>query len=321
MAEGSEVRAWEELIPDALSLIFRNLSLQEILTVIPRVCKSWERVVSGPYCWQEIDIEEWSLRCKPEHLDQMLHMLIARSCGSFRRLSVSGLHTESMFSFIADHAGSLRRLELPRSEISDSIAEVIAPRLSNITFLDISYCRKIGARAIEAFGKHCRSLIVLRRRMHPLEVANKVCQDEEAYAIAVSMPRLRHLELAYLLLTTRAVLDILSSCKDLEYLDLRGCWDVKLDQKYLKERHSGLKVLGPDIIDCYEQSCWDGCSDYSDSSVYTWDFMEGGEDVYEGLSDDDSIWEDDQGLEGFEVRFYGGGFSDAVTVFDWPPSP
>ncbi|CAL9753171.1 unnamed protein product, partial [Musa acuminata subsp. burmannicoides] len=77
MAEGSEVRAWEELIPDALSLIFRNLSLQEILTVIPRVCKSWERVVSGPYCWQEIDIEEWSLR-------------------------VSGLHTESMFSFIAD---------------------------------------------------------------------------------------------------------------------------------------------------------------------------------------------------------------------------
>ncbi|KAG6489867.1 hypothetical protein ZIOFF_051148 [Zingiber officinale] len=36
MAEGSDVRAWEELIPDALGLIFRDLPLQEILTVIPR---------------------------------------------------------------------------------------------------------------------------------------------------------------------------------------------------------------------------------------------------------------------------------------------
>nr|XP_009406619.2 PREDICTED: F-box protein FBW2-like isoform X2 [Musa acuminata subsp. malaccensis] len=323
MAEGEdgEERAWEELFPDALGLIFRNLSLQEILTVIPRVCKSWGRAVSGPYCWQEIDIEEWSQRCKPEQLDQMLHMLIARSSGSVRRLSVSGLHTESMFSFIADHAGSLQRLELPRSEISDSIVEIIAPRLSNITFLDVSYCRKIGARAIEAFGKHCKSLVSLRRRMHPLEVADKVCQDDEAYAIARSMPKLHHLETAYLLLTTRGVLEILSQCRDLEYLDLRGCWEVKLDDKYLKEWHSGLKVLGPDIIDCYEQNCWDECSDYSDSSVYSWEFMEDGEDVYEGVSDNDSIWEAEQGLEGLEVRFYGGGFTDAVTGFDWPPSP
>ena len=102
MADCSDFRAWEELIPDALGLIFSNLSLQEILTKVPRVCKSWCRVVLGPYCWQEIDIEEWSLRCKPEQLDQMLQMLVTRSCGSFRRLSISGLHTESMFTFIAD---------------------------------------------------------------------------------------------------------------------------------------------------------------------------------------------------------------------------
>ncbi|XP_042437086.1 F-box protein FBW2-like, partial [Zingiber officinale] len=152
MAEGSDARAWEELIPDALGLIFRNLPLQEILTVIPRVCKSWSRVVLGPYCWQEIDIDEWSQHCKPEKLDKMLHMLIDRSCGSFRRLSVSGLHTESMFTLIADHAGSLQRLELPRSEMNDAIVKLVAPRLCNLTYLDVSYCSKIGACAIEAFG-------------------------------------------------------------------------------------------------------------------------------------------------------------------------
>ncbi|XP_072992686.1 F-box protein FBW2-like [Typha latifolia] len=317
----SEFRGWEELIPDALGLIFRNLSLQEVLTVVPRVCKSWGHVVSGPYCWQEIDIEEWSQRCKPEQLDRMLQMLITRSCGSFRRLSVSGLRNDSLFSFIGDHATTLQTLELPRSEISDSIVECVAPRLSNITFLDVSYCKKIGARALEAFGQHCKSLIRLRRRMHPLEVADKVCQDDEAYAIACTMPKLRHLEMAYLLLTTRGVLEILSQCRDLEFLDIRGCWDVKLDEKFLKERHSGLKVLGPQIVDCYERNFWDECSDYSDSSVYSWEFMEDGLDFYEGGSDDDGVWDEGQPLDGLEVRFYGGGLNDAFLAFDWPPSP
>ncbi|RWW16858.1 hypothetical protein GW17_00019236 [Ensete ventricosum] len=245
----SEFRAWEELIPDALGLIFSNLSLQEILTVVPR------------------------------------------------------------------------RLELPRSEISDSIVERVAPRLSNITFLDVSYCGKIGAHALEAFGRNCKFLVGLQRRMHPIEVADKVCQDDEAYAIANTMPKLRRLEMAYLLLTTTGVLEILSRCRDLEYLDLRGCWDVKLDEKYIKECHPGLKVLGPHVTDCYERSFWEDCSDYSDSSIYSWDFMDDGINIYDGESDDDGVWNDEQALEGLEVRFYGGGLSDASAGFEWPPSP
>ncbi|XP_020255758.1 F-box protein FBW2 [Asparagus officinalis] len=314
MGDSSEVRAWEELIPDALGLIFRNLSLQEVLTVVPRVCKSWGRAVSGPYCWRDIDIEEWSQRCKPEQLDRLLRVLIARSCGSFQRLSVSGLASDSLFSFIAEHAGSLQTLVLPRSEISDAIVEQVSSRLSNITFLDVSYCKKIGPRALESFGKHCKSLIGLRRTMHPLEVADKVSQDDEAFAIACSMPKLRHLEMAYLLLTTRGVLEILSRCKELEFLDLRGCWEVKLDEKLVKESYAGLKVLGPQVEDTYERSFWDECSEeYSDTSDYSWEFMD---------DDDDGIWDDDdQGFEGLEVRFYGGGFNQAYAGFHWPPSP
>lgn len=47
MEDGDEYGHWDELIPDALGLIFSNLFLQEILTVVPRVCKSWNRAVSG----------------------------------------------------------------------------------------------------------------------------------------------------------------------------------------------------------------------------------------------------------------------------------
>ena len=156
----SEYRCWEELLPDALGLVFRNLPLQEVLTVVPRVCKSWGRVVAGPYCWQEIDIEEWSQQrqSRPDQLVRMLDLLVRRSSGACRRISVSGLPCDPLFSFIGDHARALRTLEIPRSEISDAVVEAVAPGLPNLTFLDISSCTKIGARALEAFGRHCRSL-------------------------------------------------------------------------------------------------------------------------------------------------------------------
>ena len=100
--EGVDFRRWDELIPDTLGLIFRNLSLQEILTVVPRVCKSWGKVVNGPYCWQEIDIVEWSSRTDPGNTDRMLRMLVARSCGSLRKLCVSGLQNDLVFSFVVE---------------------------------------------------------------------------------------------------------------------------------------------------------------------------------------------------------------------------
>uniref|UniRef100_A0A5B7A0Y9 F-box protein FBW2 n=1 Tax=Davidia involucrata TaxID=16924 RepID=A0A5B7A0Y9_DAVIN len=319
MEEGCNFRHWDELIPDALGLIFRNLSLEEMLTVIPRVCKSWGNAVMGPYCWQEIDIEEWSQHCQPENLDRMLQMLIARSCGSLRKLCISGLSTDQSFSFIADHAKSLQTLRLPRSEISDSIVEQVAGRLSSITFLDVSYCRKIGAPALEVIGKHCKFLTGLRRTMHPLEVIDKLSQDDEALAIAATMPKLKHLEMAYLLVCTKSVLAILANCHELELLDVRGCWNVHLDEKFMKN-FTRLKVVGP-IVEHYGMNGWDNCSDYSGSSSYmAWDFVAGEiDDFYDENSD--GVWEDEQNMEDVEMWFYDGFFDAVDAGFDWPQSP
>lgn len=60
MEVASDIRGWDELIPDTLALIFTKLSLRERLTMIPMVCKSWASAVYGPYCWQEIEITDWS---------------------------------------------------------------------------------------------------------------------------------------------------------------------------------------------------------------------------------------------------------------------
>lgn len=102
MDERSDLREWDELIPDALGLIFKNLPLFEVLTVVPRVCKSWGRAVTGPYCWREIDIEEWSRNREREIIDRMLRLLISRSCGSLTKLTVSGLASDHTIMFIAN---------------------------------------------------------------------------------------------------------------------------------------------------------------------------------------------------------------------------
>ncbi|KDP41407.1 hypothetical protein JCGZ_15814 [Jatropha curcas] len=326
MEDGSEYRCWDELIPDALGLIFRNLSLQEILTVVPRVCKSWGRAVSGPYCWQEIDIEEWSKKQQqqhhPHHIERMLRMLISRSSGSLRKLCVTGIPNDAVFSFLADHAGSLQTLRMPRSQISDSIVEQVAGRLSTITFLDISCCNKIGAPALEAIGNNCKLLLGLCRNMELPSQADQLQQDDEALAIAATMPKLKHLEMAYhLLISTESVLNILSSCPELEFMNLTGCWDVKLDSNFLKEKFPKLKVLGPHLLDYYDMDDWgDYCSEYSDASEYfAWEIFSGDMEDYDDDDDSyDEMWDDDQRLD-FDLRFYEG-IEDA-GLYGWPPSP
>ncbi|KAG9137117.1 hypothetical protein Leryth_011948 [Lithospermum erythrorhizon] len=141
--------------------------------------------------------------------------------------------------------------------------------------------------------------------MHPLDIASKLSQNDEAHAIATSMRKIKHLEMAYLLIDTTAALDIIGSCPDLQFLDMRGCWDVKLDDKYLMEKFPKLKILGPQVIDHFEKNELEVCSDYSDSSY-----------DYESS---DGMWDDDEErLEGLELRFYNG-FDD--SVYEWPPSP
>ncbi|KAJ4966799.1 hypothetical protein NE237_018648 [Protea cynaroides] len=138
---------------------------------------------------------------------------------------------------------SIQTLQLPGSKISDSIVEQVAGRFSAITFLDLRCCDSFGARALEAFGKNCKFLVDLRRTMHPSDVVDMVCQDDEAHAIATTMPKVKHLEIAFMLISTEGVLDILSDCQKLEYLDVRGCFDVKLEEKFLDEKCSRLKRL------------------------------------------------------------------------------
>lgn len=203
--------------------------------------------------------------------------------------------------------------------MNNSVMERAAAKLSCLTFLDLSYCANIGAQALEAVGKHCKYLTTLRRVMHPLEVIDKLSQDDEALAIAATMPKLKHLEIAYLLVETSSVVKIIENCKELELLDIRGCWQVKLDEKLVK-RFPNLKIVGPLVVDFYDMNGWDNCSDNSSSSGYLpWDFADDVDDEYNEMMEND-FWEDELPVEDVGMWFYYD-VNDADIAYDWPQSP
>ncbi|KAJ6398783.1 hypothetical protein OIU77_019534 [Salix suchowensis] len=129
--------------------------------------------------------------------------------------------------------------------------------------------------------------------MHPLDTEGMETQDDEAHVNATMMPKLKRLEMAYHLVSTEGLLQILSSCTEVEFMDLRGCWNVNIDDKFLKESLPKLTVLRPLVMEgFYVTNDWE---EFWDDSDY-----------------------DDQGeLEELE-RIYETG---DVELFGWYPSP
>lgn len=120
------------------------------------------------------------------------------------------------------------------SEISDQAVKKYAECLPALRVLDISNCLKISSSGIEALGRHCKLLVQLKRNMPPPDVPhgyNTVPNvvNDEALAIANTMPVLEHLELAYGLFSDTGLGAILTGCPRLQTLDILGCWNVRLE--------------------------------------------------------------------------------------------
>ncbi|KAH1057603.1 hypothetical protein J1N35_035668 [Gossypium stocksii] len=129
--------------------------------------------------------------------------------------------------------------------MSGWIVDQSVQRLSAITFLELSYCRKIDVYTIRAIGKHCK-LIVTLPQLAPTDSAITFPTDDQANTIATTIPRLKHLlELVFHPISTEIVLSILSGCPQLEFLDIVGCIGVELDHQFLKQKCPKLKLWGP----------------------------------------------------------------------------
>nr|XP_027109670.1 F-box protein FBW2-like [Coffea arabica] len=254
------------MIPEILSLIFTKIvPVEEMVRAVSLVCRGWLETVVGPYCWNEIDVEHWCRShwnsCNAGNrrggllIDSVVRKLVRRSKFTVGKFCAYRLGNAG-FSYVANCGRCLKVLKIPVSEITDQVVEKHAELLVNLTELDISYCLKLTSKSLEAFGKHCKFLTHLKRNMPPLELGAVVASetgDDEAFAIGNTMAELDHLEFGFARMTDHGLCTILTACKALTYLDIQGCWNVRLEGA-LEERCKELSVFKTPWTDVESES-------------------------------------------------------------------
>ena len=117
-------------------------------------------------------------------------------------------------------------------------------KLLLLEYLEVTYGSLFGESLI-IVGQSCPNLKTLRLNSEPEpKFYDEECNDEEALGIAESMPELRHLQLFGNILTNTGLTAILDGCPHLEHLDLRKCFNVRLEgdlEKRCSERIKDLK--------------------------------------------------------------------------------
>lgn len=244
-----EGRRWEALSPEILALIFVRIQpSDEMVRCVPFVCKPWMEVVAGPYCWRDINLFSWS-RSRIDDInlmylsssdavaveredDLLVEKLVRRSSYTVQRLSVNHI-AESGFLSVVNCGRCLKILQIPRSRITDDMVLKHIKPLPNLEGLDISFCSEITSKGLAAFGNNCKSLVHLKRSMRSFYGTIGI-DESEAKTIAHTMPSLQRIELCYGKFGNSGVSEILTKCKSLTHLDVRGCWNVVLDDDLLK---------------------------------------------------------------------------------------
>lgn len=101
----------------------------------------------------------------------------------------------------------------------------IANKFPLLEELHISFCDNISKDSLEVIGRCCPLLKSLKfLKMH---CGGLKC-DKEAFAIAKTMPKLRHLDIYCNALTNVGLIAILDGCPLLESLNVRGCIHLNL---------------------------------------------------------------------------------------------
>ncbi|KAJ4709571.1 F-box family protein [Melia azedarach] len=241
---------WAELTHECLINILSRLTLPQRWMGPMFVCKSWFSASKDPILHSVFDLETYfeSLAESPRwwtpdferRIDSMLRSVVEWSEGSLTVIRARHCSDRSL-NFAAERCPNLEVISIRScANVTDASMCRIAFRSSKIRELDISYCYEISHESLEAIGRNCPNLKVLKRNFMnwldpsqhlgvvPSEYLNACPQDgdSEADAIAKFMPNLELLELQFSKISARGLSSICEGCTKLEFLDLWGCGNL-----------------------------------------------------------------------------------------------
>ncbi|CAM0147690.1 unnamed protein product [Urochloa decumbens] len=243
-----EARDWAELPMDAVATIMGKLPVDGVLAGPAQVCRNWRHAAAEePALWRRVEARFGAGLATAR-------LAFWRSGGRAQAFEAERVADDRVLLYLANWLSRLKSLCLIScySVSSEGFIDAIQgfPLLEK---LELSLCKNIFGEAIEAAGKACPHIKRFRLsndRFYSFE--DEYINDQEAHGIS-TMHELRSLQLFANNITNKGLVAILDNCPNLEYLDIRHCFNVQLDAA-LKAKCSSIKTLRlpNDITDDYE---------------------------------------------------------------------
>ncbi|CAL0306541.1 unnamed protein product [Lupinus luteus] len=234
-SQNPETRNWLDLPPDVTSTILLKLGSIEILNNAQRVCTQWRTISNDPAMWHTIVMRNAydPYEMQFDSLDKMCRHAIDRSRGNLVDITLEHFCSDDLLNYIADSTNHLNRMRLLScNDISEEGMIKVAKKLPLLEELDITISN-LSVDALEVIG-HCCPLLKSLKFNTQVCIHQQYASDDEAFAIAQTMPNLRHLQLFGNMLTNDGVLANLDGCPHLESLDVRQCFNVCMDGSLAK---------------------------------------------------------------------------------------
>ncbi|KAJ4905858.1 F-box protein SKIP19 [Raphanus sativus] len=229
---------WADLPPELTSSILLRIGAIEIIENAQRVCRSWRRVCKDPSMWRKIDMHNHG--DFDYDLEIMCRHAVDRSQGGLEEIDIWYFGTDDLLNYIAVRSSKLRSLRLLMCDaLTDEGFMEAVVKLPLLEKLEVSYC-SLSEESLKAAGQSCPNLQTLKLNN---EHRFKYDDDNEALAIAETMPGLRHLQFFGNRLTNTGLNAILDACPRLVHLDIRKCFRVNFDGDMAKRCLERVKEL------------------------------------------------------------------------------
>ncbi|XP_058759930.1 putative F-box/LRR-repeat protein 23 [Vicia villosa] len=273
-AEG-DTPNWLELPRDATFNILLRLDTIQILTSVCQVCPLWWNICKDPSLWRSIRMK------KPFNssydLVKICQYAVQRSCDRLEDIDIEQFATDDLLKCLSEHASNLRCLRLQDcSEISDEGLIEAAKHFPLLEELRLSYI-DLSKNSFESLGQSCPHLKTLNYAIS----FDFSSFDDNAFAIAKTMPELRHIRFLVYELTDDGVLAILHGCPLLESLRL-DCYVNFISESLKKMCCEKIKNVS---FPLYSSGYSKDCPSENESGYSNLD----DEDKYEYDSDDDEF--------------------------------
>ncbi|KAK8964568.1 hypothetical protein KSP40_PGU018043 [Platanthera guangdongensis] len=259
--------SWSCMEMDCLVEIFMKLNLDDLSLAVPFVCKSWFVAASHPLCWRKLDFRRldllpWSAFSKSFALRHSLHyfsftyflkLAVGRSFKSVTELKFP-LKFASMddLVFSSNECPKLKSVALPTLSTDDEV--MISELVCNWKDLERL---EMESRPLN-FPELVKKMSIYCKKISEIAVSGEV-REEDAAAIASYLPKLKKLDLSDSYLTKKDLFVIVRGCRELDELNVNGCFGFEEDDKEIKSKVSGIRNFKSQGCKLYCEDAYEFC--------------------------------------------------------------